>query len=83
MLAKEIKNHLINVKKLDIQRFFNKVEDLDYTNFVNNLNDKKFVIETINKIVSGHIYILRSSVSKKFFIDAKIKLQNIIRSIKH
>jgi hypothetical protein len=77
MLAEEIKNHLINVKKLDIQRFFNKVEDLDYTNFVNNLNDKKFVIETINKIVSGHIYILRSSVSKNFFIDAKIKLQNI------
>ena len=45
MFAEEIKNHLIEVKKLDTQRFFKKVEDLDYTNFVKNLNDKNLLLK--------------------------------------
>ena len=67
MFVQEIKNHLKEIKKLEPHRFFKKVEDLNYNNFLKNLNDKKFVLETIDKIISGHIYILRSSVPKDFF----------------
>ena len=80
MFLEEIKNHIKEIKKLQPHRFFKKVEEFNYNNFIKNLNDKKFVLETIDKIISGHVYILRSSVPKDFFLNAKTKLQNIFNN---
>jgi len=50
MFLKEIKNHLKEIRKNEPYRFFKKVEDFNYNNFLKNLNNKKFVLEAIDKL---------------------------------
>ncbi len=71
----EIKKKISLLRKEKIKREFNSIIDINYNDYVQKLEDKKFVLNNIENLFFGDIIILRNTLDK-YFIDSSIdKLQ--------
>ena len=79
---KIIENKIKTLKKLNKRVFFKNVKTYDYIEFKERLNSSRFVLNCIDDLSKGSVFILKKSVKSDFLEKMKIKLNKITKNKK-
>ena len=79
---KIIENKIKTLKKLNKRVFFKNVKTYDYIEFKERLNSSRFVLNCIDDLSKGSVFILKNSVKSDFLEKMKIKLNKITKNKK-
>ena len=74
-MIEQIKKKINLYKKCEINRFFNNVIEIDFNEFSKKLLDFEFVLECVDKLFDGDIFILRNTLKKDFIESSIDKMQ--------
>ena len=74
-----IKKKIDEIKKKKINRFYKTYKTYDYREFINNLKNEKFVLQTIQLLSEGVIFIIENSLDIKFVENTKRTIRKFFR----